>query len=107
MIITLNHKIYLCTFGVSEPKVPDPESLVPNEQLTEEDVQKAQMAQRRLSAYRALIFWTYPDIKRADHRPLPSCVHGLVRDMFPPTADEVIADIDLTSFIPKAQDDAQ
>ena len=32
--------MYHCTFGVSEPKVPDAESLVSNEQLTEEDVQK-------------------------------------------------------------------
>ena len=32
--------MYHCTFGVSEPKVPDVESFVSNEQLTEEDVQK-------------------------------------------------------------------
>ena len=85
MIITLNHNIYLCTFGVSESKVPDAESLVPHEQLTEEDVQKAQMAQRRLSAYKALIFWTNPDIKLAERKLLPSCVYGLGPAMFPPT----------------------
>ena len=98
-----DHKIYLCTFGVSEPKVPVAESLVPNEQLTEEDVQKAQMAQRMLSAYRALIFWTYP----AERKPLPSCVYGLVRAMCSPMADEVFADMDFTSFVPEAQDDAR
>ena len=91
----------LCTFGVSEPKVPVAESLIPNEQLTEEDVQKAQ---RRLSAYRALIFWTYP----AERKPLPSCVYGLVRAMCSPTADEeVFADMNFTSFVPEAQDDAR
>ena len=64
------------------------------------------MAQRRLSAYRALIFWTYPDIKRAERKPLPSCVYGLVRAMFPPTDDEeVFADTDFTSYVPEAQDD--
>ena len=66
------------------------------------------MAQRRLSAYRALLFWTYPDIKRAERKPLPSCVYGLVRAMCSPTADEeVFADMDFTSFVPEAQDDAR
>ena len=64
------------------------------------------MAQRRLSAYRALIFWTYPDIKRAERKPLPSCVYSLARAMFLPTDDEeVFADTDFTSFVPEAQDD--
>ena len=65
------------------------------------------MAQRRLSAYKALIFWTYPDIKRGERKPLPSCVYGLVRAMCSPTAVDVFADMDFTSFVPEAQDDAQ
>ena len=66
------------------------------------------MAQRRPSAYRAVIFWTYPDIKRAERKPLPSCLYGLVRAMCSPTADEeVFADMDFTSFVPEAQDDAR
>ena len=68
--------IFISTICVSESKIWDAESLIPNKELNVKNVHKAQKAQRRVSAYRALIFWTYQDIKRAEHKLLPSCVSG-------------------------------
>ena len=64
------------------------------------------MAQRRLSAYRSLVFWSYPDIHRGCRRALPSCVYALVRALFPPTDDEEeFAEIDHTIYISEDEDE--
>ena len=63
--------IFISTICVSDSKIWDAESLIPNKELNVKNVHKAQKAQRRVSAYRALIFWTYQDIKRAEHKLLP------------------------------------
>ena len=60
----------------------------PSAVYSAEDIHKLLMSQRRLSAYRSLVFWTYPDIRRGSRRALPSCIYGLVRAMYPPTDDE-------------------
>ena len=45
-------------------------------------------SRERLCAYRNLVFWCWPHIKKKERKPLPSCLVGLVRAMFPPTPDE-------------------
>jgi hypothetical protein len=67
---------------------PDAEKLKPGSRYTAADIHRLLMKQRRLSAYRSLVFWTYPDIKKRQRYPLPSCVYGMVRAMFPPTDNE-------------------
>ena len=83
-----------------EPKHPDAESLVVGEGCTHEEKEKAVCAQRRLSAYRSLVFWTWNDIGK-HRRPLPSCVYAMVRAVFCPAyvTDEEFADMDHTLFI--------
>ena len=83
---------FCCSFiafiFVVVPRYPDAEQIVPIAQLSQDEINKRINAQRRLSAYRALIFWTFPDIRRRDRRPLPSCVYGMVRAMYPSEEDE-------------------
>ena len=45
-------------------------------------------AKKRLCAYRNLVFWCWPNIRRKERRPLPSCLVSLVRATFPPTDNE-------------------
>lgn len=79
---------------------------MPNERWTEEEIAALKRKQQRLAAYRSMIFWTYPDIKKKERRPLPSCLYMLIRAMFPPTDDEeLFADFIFTKFIPEAQND--
>jgi len=76
----------------------DTDTLVPNEHITEKEIRKLQNEQYRLSAYRSLVFWTYPKIRSGERRPLPACVYAMVRAMFPPTDDEEYADYNHTLF---------
>lgn len=56
--------------------------------------------QRRLCAYRSLVFWTYPTgLRRGERRPLPACVYNMVRAAYPGTEDEdEYADMAHTEF---------
>ena len=45
-------------------------------------------AQKRLCAYRNLVFWLMPQIRRGERRPLPACLVSKIRALFPPTDDE-------------------
>jgi hypothetical protein len=45
-------------------------------------------ARKRLCAYRQMVFWCWPGIKRKERRPLPACLVALIRQKFPPTDDE-------------------
>jgi hypothetical protein len=71
--------------------------------LTEEKVRKTEMAQKRPSAYRSLVFWTWPDIGK-HRRALPCCVYAMISATFMPTSDEEFADMDHTEFVADAED---
>ena len=43
---------------------------------------------KRLCSYRSMVFWCWPDIRRGERRPLPSCLVHMIRATFPPTEDE-------------------
>ncbi|XP_067931047.1 uncharacterized protein [Watersipora subatra] len=45
-------------------------------------------ARKRLCAYRNLVFWLMPQIRRGERRPLPACLVSKIRALFPPTDDE-------------------
>lgn len=93
-------------FFNSVPRYQDAEQLHPSAALTEEEIRKRVNAQKRLCAYRALIFWTYPDIRRRERRPLPSCIYAMVRAMFPSEQDEEIwADLQHTVFFAEPDDE--
>ena len=93
----LEHKELL---NFSEPKFPDADELVPGHPYSEEEIKVRVDAQRRLCAYRALVFWTWPDIGK-HRRPLPSCIYALVRAKFDGgVSDEEYADMSHTEFIP-------
>ena len=88
-----------------EPKYPDAETLVVGNSLTQEEKDAAVSAQHRLSAYRSLVFWTWPDIGK-HRRPLPSCVYAMVRAVFcpPHVSDEEFAEMDHTLFLDPEDD---
>ena len=61
---------------------------------------EVQRKKQRLCAYRNLIFWFYPTIRRKQRKPLPSCLYSLVRAMFPPTDNEEdFADWEFSKFV--------
>lgn len=47
-------------------------------------------ARNRLCAYRQMVFWCWPGIRRRERRPLPSCLVSMIRAKFPPTEDEEV-----------------
>lgn len=52
-----------------------------------------------------MIFWAFPDIKRKERRPLPSCLYMMIRAIYPPTDDdEEFADFIFSKYIPEAED---
>lgn len=54
----------------------------------------------RFCAYRFLVFWLYPDIKRGERRPLPACLYSFVQATFPPTDnEEEFADWQFSKFV--------
>ena len=88
------------TFYFAVTCYPDAYGLQPNADLSQAEINTRINAQRRLSAYRSLVFWTYPDIRTKDRRPLPSCTYAMVRAVYPSTEDEEIwADLQHTVFI--------
>ncbi|XP_067941085.1 uncharacterized protein [Watersipora subatra] len=82
------------------PKYPDAESLVPSERLKDCDIYNMVCRQRRLCAYRSLVFWTYPTgLRRGERRPLPACMYNMVQAAYPGTEDEdEYADMAHTEF---------
>ena len=76
------------------------------EGVTKEEKDKAVCAQNRLSAYRSLVFWTWPDIGK-HRRPLPCCVYAMVCAVFCPAnvTDEEFADMDHAAFVANDEDD--
>ena len=55
---------------------------------------------KRFCAYRFLVFWLYPNIKRRQRRPLPACLYACIQAMFPPTDDEEeFADWQFSEFV--------
>lgn len=57
----------------------------------------------RIAAYRSLVFWAFPYIRKKQRKPLPSCIYMLVRAMYPPTEDdELFAEYDFTQYVPEA-----
>lgn len=93
---------------ISAPRYPDAYTLQPNERLSESDIEDLKKKQNRLAAYRALIFWTYPEIRKKERRPLPSCVYKMVRMKFSPSeSDDELTNYDdvFTKYVPEAEDD--
>ena len=70
------------------PVYPDAETLRVEDGYTEEELHKLRMAQKRMSAYRSIIFWSYPHIRRGERQPLPSCIYLYVRAMFQAEDDD-------------------
>ena len=89
---------------VAEAKRPNAELLEPSRHLSKEKIKQMLNAQRRLTAYRALVFWTYPDIRRGERRALPSCVYSMVRAAYPPTEDEEYADWEHSVYVSDGED---
>ncbi|XP_067948807.1 uncharacterized protein [Watersipora subatra] len=77
-----------CTYHV--PQRPDAELLQVGPNLTQEQITRLINEQKRLCAYRSLIFWAYPSLKRGERKPLPACIYAYVRALFPSTDDEEI-----------------
>lgn len=95
----------MCCFIVV-PRYPDAEQLVPTVNMPQSEINKRINAQRRMCSYRSLIFWTFPDIRRRERRPLPACVYGMVRAAFPAEEDEELwADLQHTLYAPEPDDD--
>lgn len=59
------------------------EDIFPNPQ-TEEEVNK----KNRFLAYRSVVGWIYPNLRKGERKPLPACVYAEIQARFPPTADE-------------------
>lgn len=78
---------------------PDAELLQPNDQLDETEISRLKNRQKRLCAYRSLVFWAYPHIRKRERRPLPACLYDYIRTLFPPTEnEEAFADHQFTVF---------
>ena len=59
------------------------EDIFPNPQ-TEEEVNK----KNRFLAYRSVVGWFYPNLRKCERKPLHACVAAEIQARFPPTADE-------------------
>lgn len=94
-----NHRFCKHSMFFSDPTKIDAETLTPNQHLSEAEVKRLKNEQYRLSAYRSLIFWAYPKLRRGERRPLPACIYAMVRAKFPSVDDEEIyADFNHTLF---------
>lgn len=84
---------------------PNADELKCNARWTREAIEALKMKQRRFSAYRAMVFWAFPNIRRKERRPLPSCLYMQIRAQYPPTLDdEEFADHIFTKFIPEVDE---
>jgi hypothetical protein len=86
------------------PVYPDAESLA-GDQYTAEEINKLINDQRRLCAYRSLVFWAYPNLRRQERRPLPSCLYLLVRATFPGMDEEIWSDYNHSIYTERIGDD--
>ena len=81
------------------PKFPDAKELVPGPTLTAAQIYSKVCSQRRMCAYRALVFWCFREIRKGERRPLPSCIYALVRASYPGTEnEEEFADMVFSEF---------
>ena len=54
----------------------------------------------RFCAYRNIVFYLYPGLKRREPHPLPACVYSYIQAQFPPTDNEEdFADWRFSNFI--------
>jgi len=68
-------------------------------------IEELKNKQRRLAAYRSLIFWAYPTIRRKERKSLPSCVYMMVRASYMPSDDEEFAEHNFSVYVPEFTDD--
>lgn len=88
------------------PRYADAEGLISSQDLSDEDIKHKINAQRRMCAYRSVIFWTYPEIRRRQRKPIPSCVYLMIRSMYPNADDEELwADLEHTIYVDIPEDD--
>lgn len=99
--------VQACWFSnFAVPRYADAETLQPSIHLSEDDIKHRINAQRRMCAYRSVIFWTYPDIRRRQRKPIPSCVYLMIRSMYPNVDNEEIwADLEHTIYVDVPEED--
>lgn len=65
------------------------------ENPTEADLMK----KKRFCAYRNLVFWFYPGIKKRVRKPMSACLYAYIQARFPPTENEEdFADNEFSKF---------
>ena len=69
----------IARYVIAEPVYEDAETLIVGERYSAQEIEKRKNDQKRLSAYRSLVFWAYPELRRGDRRPLPACTYLFVR----------------------------
>ena len=95
--VTCCSSSFLCDITV--PRYADAETLQPQANLTQQQINLRINAQRCLAAYRSVIFWTYANIRKKQRKPPPSCVYGMIRALFPSDPDEELwADLQHTVY---------
>ena len=89
-------------FFIIPERYPDAETLVPSNVWSEDQINRLKRRQQRLAAYRSIIFWTFPEIRKKERRPLPSCIYMMVRACYFDTdSDEEFANHDFSIYIPE------
>lgn len=92
--------------SIEVPKYPDADAPEVAANPGDDEHYKRVNAQHRMCAYRSLIFWTYPDIRKKERHPLPACIYRLIRDKFPITqGEEPCDDLQYTVYMPEPQDE--
>lgn len=106
MCLDANFAVHGAFKLLTGPLYPDAETLQPGEQYTQDEIHKLIMAQKRLCAYRSLVFWAYPELRRGERRPLPSCVYLYIRARFQAEEDdEAWGDLQHSVFAFRAAND--
>lgn len=73
--------------------------LLAEEIFTQNPTEADQQKKKRFCAYRNLIFWFYPGIKRRERKPLSACLYAYIQARFPPTQNEEdFADHEFSKF---------
>ena len=88
----------IARYVIAEPVYEDAETLIVGERYSAQEIEKRKNDQKRLSAYRSLVFWAYPELRRGDRRPLPACTYLFVRAMFNSLDEDVWADYNHTVY---------
>lgn len=91
------------------PRYPDAETMKAGagyRDHTQADTNQRIDAQRRLAAYRSVIFWTFPEMRRKERKPLLSCVYSMIRAMYPGHENEELwAELQHTVYVELPDDD--